>query len=151
MKAVMILPKKCMTPAILLLFKKTLNILNERDISVLNHLVNVQAVNIKLGLLNKTKLLTATSELVRNMLTYAGSGKVVVETISQDSINGIKITFIDEGPGIPDVALVMTDGYSSRNTLGLGLPGAKRLVDEFLIMSEVNKGTTITITKWANG
>ena len=103
-----------------------------------------------MGLLDKTRLITATSELVWNMLKYAGGGQVLLEAISRDNETGIRITFTDKGPGIPDVALVMQKGYSTTNTLGLGLPGAQRLSDEFSIMSEVNIGTTVTIIKCAN-
>jgi serine/threonine-protein kinase RsbT len=84
------------------------------------------------------------------MLKYAGGGQVLVEALSRDKETGIRITCTDKGPGIPDVTLVMQKGYSTANTLGLGLPGAKRLSDEFSIMSEVNKGTTVTITQWAH-
>ena len=137
-------------PTILILFRAIVSILNEKDVSILNQLVSKQAANIDMALLDKTRLMTATSELVNNMLKYAGGGQAMVEAISRDGEAGIRITCTDKGPGIPDVALVMQDGYSTGNTLGLGLPGAQRLTDEFSIMSEVNKGTTVTITKWAN-
>jgi serine/threonine-protein kinase RsbT len=132
------------------LFKSSVTIQNEKDAAILQCLVNEQATEIHMGLLNKTKLITAASELVRNMLKYAGGGQALVEAISYSDETGIRITFTDEGPGIPDIALVMQDGYSTANTLGMGLPGAKRLADEFSIMSQVNRGTTVVITKWTN-
>lgn len=137
-------------PTTRILFKTVVAILNEKDVSLLQHLVHEQAADMNMGLLDKTRLITATSELVYNMLKYAGGGQALVEALSRNHENGIRITFTDKGPGIPDVALVMQKGYSTANTLGLGLPGAQRLTDEFSIMSEVNKGTTVTITKWAN-
>ncbi|GAC1384895.1 MAG: anti-sigma regulatory factor [Ginsengibacter sp.] len=105
-----------------------------------------------MGLLNKTKLLTAASELVRNMLNYAGEGKINCEIISTSALQtGIRLSFIDKGPGIKDIGQAMKDGYTTGKTLGLGLPGAKRLVNLFEIQSVPGKGTTVVITKWKNG
>jgi serine/threonine-protein kinase RsbT len=100
---------------------------------------------------NQTKLITAASELVRNMLKYAGGGVVVIEVISQGRDNGIRLIFQDQGPGIKDITLAMKDGYSTGKSLGLGLPGTKRLVSEFDIKSKEGEGTTVTIIKWKNG
>ena len=114
--------------------------------------VSQYADKIQMGLVNKTKLLTAASELVRNMLNYAGKGKVLCEVISASALqNGIRLTFTDKGPGIKDIGLAMKDGYTTGKTLGLGLPGAKRLVNIFDIQSQPGKGTTVVITKWKNG
>ncbi len=137
-------------PLIQVLMNKTVTIQNEWDVSSLKRLVNEQADTIKMGLLRKTMLATATSELVRNMLRYAGGGQVLIQIIRLNGVAGIKITFTDQGPGIPDIAVVMENGYSTGNTLGLGLPGTQRLCDEFSISSQVNEGTTVIITKWAN-
>lgn len=105
-----------------------------------------------MGLVNQTKLLTAASEIVRNMLRYAGKGEVVCEVLSVSILQtGIRLTFIDKGPGIKDISLAMKDGFSSGKSLGIGLPGAKRLVSVFDITSQVGKGTRVTITKWKNG
>jgi len=104
-----------------------------------------------MSILNQTKLITATSELVRNLLKYGGGGKVVIESVSNGRDNGVRVSFIDNGPGIADLTLAMKDGYSTGRSLGLGLPGTKRLVNEFDIQSELGKGTTVTIIKWKNG
>jgi serine/threonine-protein kinase RsbT len=104
-----------------------------------------------MSLVNQTKIITAASELARNMLKYAKGGKVTIEIVNRGRENGIRLTFKDEGPGIPDVALAMKDGYSTGKSLGLGLPGTKRLVSEFNIESIVGKGTTVVVIKWKNG
>ena len=105
-----------------------------------------------MGLVNQTKLLTASSELVRNMLRYGGGGSVLCEVVSQSVLQkGIRLTFEDSGPGIANVAEAMKDGFSTGKSLGLGLPGAKRLVNLFEISSQVGQGTKIMILKWING
>src|SRR5476651_1568242 len=104
-----------------------------------------------MGLVNQTKLLTAASELTRNMLRYGNGGVALIEIISRGRDNGVRLTFSDKGPGIADIPKAMQDGYSTGKSLGLGLPGARRLVNEFEIKSETGVGTTITIIKWANG
>jgi serine/threonine-protein kinase RsbT len=88
---------------------------------------------------------------VRNMLNYAKGGKIRIEIVSRGRDNGIRLTFVDSGPGISNIDLAMKDGYSTGKSLGLGLPGAKRLVNEFNIQTEAGKGTTVTIIKWSNG
>lgn len=123
----------------------------EQDVVLFRNRVKEFAVKIGMGLVNQTKLITAASELVRNMLKYAGGGSVLIEAITQGRDNGIRLTFQDNGPGIKDIALAMKDGYSSGKSLGIGLPGTKRLVNEFDIKSEVGKGTTVSIIKWKNG
>jgi serine/threonine-protein kinase RsbT len=100
---------------------------------------------------NQTKLITAASELVRNMLKYANGGVAIIEVISQGRDNGIRLVFQDQGPGIKDIPQAMKDGFSTGKSLGLGLPGTKRLVNEFDIKSTVGEGTTVTIIKWKNG
>lgn len=123
----------------------------EMDVVPFRNRVKEYAVKIKMGLVNQTKLITAASELVRNMLRYADGGSVLIEVVSRGRDNGIRLTFKDDGPGIPDISLALKDGYTTGKSLGLGLPGAKRLVNEFDIKSEMGKGTKITIIKWANG
>ncbi len=113
--------------------------------------VKEYATKIGMGTLGQTKLITAASELARNMLRYANGGIAILEIILKDRVTGIRLTFEDKGPGIADVALAMQDGYSTIKSMGLGLPGAKRLVNEFAIKSEVGKGTTVTIIRWKNG
>jgi len=105
-----------------------------------------------MGLVNQTKLLTASSELVRNMLRYGGGGNVLCEIVSSSVLQtGIRLTFSDKGPGIKDIEAAMKDGFSTGKSLGLGLPGAKRLVNLFEIKSESGNGTTVMILKWKNG
>lgn len=137
--------------AILPLAKDTVKVYKEQDVILFRNRVKETAVKIKMGLVNQTKLITAASELVRNMLRYGGGGETLIEVVSKGRENGIRLTFKDQGPGITDVAKAMLDGYSTGKSLGLGLPGARRLVNEFDIKSEVGKGTTVTVIKWANG
>jgi serine/threonine-protein kinase RsbT len=96
-----------------------------------------------------TLIATAISELARNIVSYAARGEIILRLVQQGSRQGIVIIARDDGPGIPDIAQAMQDGYSTGNSLGLGLPGTKRLMDEFDIVSHLGKGTTITIKKWA--
>lgn len=131
--------------------KEIMSIIREVDVIPFRNRVKESATKIGMSLVNQTKLITAASELARNMLKYAGGGKVVIEVVNKGRENGIRLVFIDEGPGIPDVKLAMKDGYSTGKSLGLGLPGTKRLVSEFNIVSEVGKGTTVTVIKWKNG
>lgn len=139
------------TMTMIVLTKDALKIVREQDVVLFRNRVKEYATKIKMGIVNQTKLITAASELVRNMLKYASGGETLIEVVSKGRENGIRITFKDEGPGIADITLAMKDGYSTGRSLGLGLPGAKRLVSEFTIASEVSKGTTVTILKWANG
>ena len=133
------------------LSKDVMQIVRDQDVVPFRNRVKEVAVKIKMGLVNQTKLITAASELVRNMLKYANGGVIAIEVISKGRENGIRLTFVDKGPGIPDIGLAMQDGYSTGKSLGLGLPGAKRLVSEFNIKGETGKGTTVTIIKWKNG
>jgi serine/threonine-protein kinase RsbT len=140
-----------MVATIISLNKDKMPIVREHDVVPFRNRVKEYAVKIRMGLINQTKLITAASELVRNMLRYANGGEVLIEVITRGRDTGIRLTFKDEGPGITDISLAMKDGYSTGKSLGLGLPGTKRLVNEFDIKSEVGKGTKITIIKWANG
>lgn len=133
------------------LSKDNVSITREQDVVPFRNRVKEQAVRIGMGLVNQTKLITAASELVRNMIRYAGQGEVRIEVVSKGREAGIRLTFSDNGPGIPDINLAMQDGYSTGKSLGLGLPGTRRLVNEFDIRSTVGQGTTVTILKWKNG
>ena len=95
-----------------------------------------------------TLVATAISEVARNIVAYAERGEIVLDLVHERGRRGILIVARDEGPGIPDVELAMTDGYSTGRSLGLGLPGARRLVDDFEISSVVGRGTTVTMRKW---
>lgn len=119
-----------------------LSIINARHI-VLSHIKGK-----RFGIVDQTKIITATSELTRNIIKYAGKGTVYIEHISNSIREGLRITFEDFGPGIADINLAMTDGYSSSDGMGLGLPGTKRLMDEFQVTSELGKGTKVVIVKW---
>ena len=123
----------------------------EQDVVPFRNRVKEYATKIGMSLVNQTKLITAASELVRNMLKYGGGGSTLIEVVSRGRENGIRLTFADTGPGIKDISLAMKDGYSTGKSLGLGLPGAKRLVSDFDIKSTAGKGTTVTIIKWKNG
>jgi serine/threonine-protein kinase RsbT len=133
------------------LSKEVMTINREIDVIPFRNRLKEYAVKIGMSLVNQTKIITAASELARNMLKYANGGKVVIEVLSKGRENGIRLVFMDEGPGIPDIALAMKDGFTTGKSLGLGLPGTKRLVSEFNIRSEVGKGTTVTVIKWKNG
>src|SRR5450756_978904 len=95
-----------------------------------------------------TLIATAISEVARNIVEYARAGEISLSVVAQGDKRGIIVIACDNGPGIPDIKLAMQDGYSTGKSLGLGLPGAKRLMDEFEIVSEVGKGTKITMKKW---
>jgi serine/threonine-protein kinase RsbT len=136
---------------IISLSKDEMAVVKEQDVVPFRNRVREYAVKIKMGLVNQTKLITAASELVRNMLRYANGGKIRIEIVSKGRDNGIRLTFADTGPGISNIDQAMKDGFSTGKSLGLGLPGAKRLVNEFNIQTETGKGTTVTIIKWSNG
>ncbi len=95
-----------------------------------------------------TLIATAISEIVRNIVEYARHGELCLSIVQQNGKSGIVVVATDKGPGIPDIGLAMQDGYSTGKSLGLGLPGAKRLMDEFEVVSEVGKGTKVTMRKW---
>jgi serine/threonine-protein kinase RsbT len=111
--------------------------------------VRTAALAAKLSLVDQTKLVTAASELARNTLIYGGGGRAEIEPADNGRKRGVRVLFADEGPGIADLDLAMTDGYTSGGGMGLGLSGARRLVDEFDIDTAAGAGTRITIVKWA--
>ena len=125
-----------------------LTVASDQDVVRVRQLVRTFAVDVKLSLVDQTKLVTAASELARNTLVYGGGGSVEVEQVTTGRRAGIKIVFADEGPGIVDLDLALTDGYTTGGGLGLGLSGARRLVDEFEIDTAVGQGTRISIVKW---
>jgi serine/threonine-protein kinase RsbT len=107
-----------------------------------------RAVAAGLRLVDQTKLITAVSELARNMTRYAGGGTVALSTVRDGGRRGVRAAFADTGPGIPDVGEAMRNGYTTGTGLGLGLGGAKRLVHEFTIETEPGQGTTVTVIMW---
>ncbi len=106
------------------------------------------AASLHFELIESIKITTAISEIARNTVLYADAGHITVCAIQRGEKRGLMVVVEDDGPGIPDVTLAMQDGYSTTFSLGIGLSGAKRLMDEFEIVSEVGKGTTITMKKW---
>jgi serine/threonine-protein kinase RsbT len=125
-----------------------LEVHSDQDVVRVRQLVRTVAVAVRLSLVDQTKLVTAASELARNTLVYGGGGTVDVDRVDNGRRSGIRIVFTDRGPGIADVELALTDGYTTGGGLGLGLSGARRLVDEFDIRTAVGQGTSITVTKW---
>jgi serine/threonine-protein kinase RsbT len=125
-----------------------LTVASDQDVVRVRQLVRTFAVSVKLSLVDQTKLVTAASELARNTLVYGGGGTVDVRQVENGRRRGIRIVFTDSGPGIANLDLALTDGYTTGGGLGLGLSGARRLVDEFDIDTEVGRGTCVTVTKW---
>ncbi|MBE9188330.1 anti-sigma regulatory factor [Microcoleus sp. LEGE 07076] len=128
--------------------RETLEIRSSSDIVQVRQQVRTWAVAMGFGLLDQTKIVTAASELARNTVDYGKGGTVTLETIQSGKRQGLRLIFEDNGPGIPDIELAMTDGYTSDRGLGLGLGGSKRLMHEFEIASKVGKGTKIAIVRW---
>ncbi|MEW2084808.1 anti-sigma regulatory factor [Streptomyces sp. NPDC005283] len=119
------------------------------DVVRARQLVRTLAQQSKLSLVDQTKLITAASELARNTMVYGGGGELQAGLVQREDRLGVAAVFHDSGPGIPDVDLALTDGWTSGGGLGLGLSGARRLVDEFFLDTEPGRGTTVTIIKWA--
>jgi serine/threonine-protein kinase RsbT len=126
----------------------TYEIRASEDVVRVRQAVRTLAAKIGLGLVDQTKVVTAASEIARNTLDYGGGGTVLIETVTNGTRTGLRLTFEDKGPGIPDLERALTDGYTTGNGLGLGLSGAKRLSNEFDIWSKPGEGTRITLTKW---
>jgi serine/threonine-protein kinase RsbT len=110
--------------------------------------VRALAIEAGLSLVDQTKIVTAASELARNMLDYGGGGIALVELVQEGARRGLRLTFADKGPGIADIQLALKDGYSTGSGLGLGLGGSKRLSNEFAIESKPGEGTKVTIARW---
>ena len=114
----------------------------------MRQVVRESAVGQGFSLVDQTKLVTAASELARNILNYGGGGEMQMHFLGDGLRKGIRLVFVDRGPGIPDIELAMKDGYTTGGGMGLGLGGAKRLSNEFHIESKVGEGTRVTITRW---
>ena len=121
---------------------------NSDDVVLVRQAARKLAVALGFGIVDQTKLVTASSELARNTVDYAGGGTVRLETLRQDRKSGVRLVFEDQGPGIPDIDLALRDGYTSGNGMGLGLGGARRLSHEFEIASTPGIGTRIAIIRW---
>jgi serine/threonine-protein kinase RsbT len=120
----------------------------DADVVLVRQSVRRVAVEANLSLVDQTKLVTAASELARNTLVHGGGGIVRVAIVASGARLGVRAVFVDEGPGIHDIALALTDGWTSGVGMGLGLSGARRLVDEFAIESDPGRGTSVSIVKW---
>lgn len=118
------------------------------DIVRMRQVVRERAVNLGFGLVDQTKIITAASELARNAMLYGGGGEVEIAQLAAGPRKGLRLTFVDEGPGIDDIQLAMKDGYTSGSGLGLGLGGARRLASEFALESRPGNGTRVTIIRW---
>jgi len=125
-----------------------LQLRNEQDIVAARQAVRLVTQELKFGLVDQTKMVTAASELARNALVHGGGGAMTSEVLEDGVKKGLRLTFSDEGPGIPDVKLAMTDGWTSGTGMGLGLSGAKRLVNDFELDTQPGRGTRVTITRW---
>lgn len=121
---------------------------SDLDIVIARTLARDTAKSLGFGPIDQARIATAVSELARNIFLYAGTGSVTVREVERNSRKGIEIVCEDQGPGIPDISVAMQDGYSTSRGMGMGLPGAKRLMDEFDIRTQDGVGTTITCRKW---
>lgn len=128
---------------------ETMPLRHHGDLLLVRQRVRERAVELGFGLLDQTKLITVASELGRNTVAHGGGGAARVETVARAARRGLRLTFEDAGPGIADIARALTDGYTSKRGMGLGLGGSRRLVDEFDIASSAGAGTTVTVIKWA--
>ena len=125
-----------------------LPIADSLDIVRVRQSVRARMIDDGFSLVDQTKLVTAASELARNALDFGGGGTVLLEQLLDGSRAGVRLTFTDHGPGIADLELALTDGYTSGHGLGLGLGGSRRLVNEFAIESSPGKGTVVTVVRW---
>jgi serine/threonine-protein kinase RsbT len=118
------------------------------DVVRVRQSVRARAVGAGFSLVDQTKIVTAASEIARNTVDYGGGGELLIEVLRDGSRRGVRLTFTDQGPGIADIALAMTDGHTTGKGLGLGLSGAKRLSYEFRINSVPGHGTKVTLARW---
>ena len=126
---------------------ETIPVVSEPDMVSVRRRVREVSNQVGLSLVDQTKLVTAASELARNTLTHGGGGAMHLESLNGPRV-GIRLTFVDQGPGIPDVEMALKDGFTTGSGLGLGLSGSKRLVHEFVIESKVGEGTKVVVTRW---
>jgi serine/threonine-protein kinase RsbT len=127
---------------------ENIEIEQNEDVVVVRQRAREQCMRAGFSLLETTKLVTAASELARNTLEHGGGGKAALEVVTDGTRRGVRMTFSDQGPGIPDLQKALTDGYTTGKGLGLGLSGSRRLVTEFDIQTEVGRGTTVRVIKW---
>ena len=128
---------------------KTIALETADDIAVARNEVRVMAAALGFRMLDQTRLATVASELARNIIKYAVRGRLIAQpTEDQNGRQALRLIFEDKGPGIPNIEAAMRDGFSTGRSLGKGLPGSKRLVDEFKIESEIGQGTCVTVLRW---
>ena len=127
---------------------QVLPLASDEHVVIARRVVRERALDIKLSLIDQTKLVTAASELARNTIKYGGGGEVHILCVADGVRQGVRLAFVDDGPGIVDLGLALTDGYTTGGGLGLGLTGARRLSDEFDIDTRLGEGTTVVIVKW---
>src|SRR5580698_5179748 len=127
---------------------ETLPIKDSSDVVFVRQRVRVWATDMKLSLVDQTKLVTAASELGRNTLEHGGGGELEISEVTNGTRKGIRLKFSDKGPGIEDLKQALTDGFTTKQGMGLGLGGSKRLMNEFEIKTAVGEGTTVTVTRW---
>jgi serine/threonine-protein kinase RsbT len=127
---------------------ETLPVQSSTDVVHVRQVVRALATSIGLSLVDQTKIVTAASELARNTLEHGGGGTARLQVIEDGARRGVKLTFEDKGPGIADMKLALTDGYTTGGGMGLGLSGSRRLVNEFDIVSSPGQGTRVTVTRW---
>jgi serine/threonine-protein kinase RsbT len=137
-----------MTMSMDVLKAETRPLRTSEDVVLVRQAVRACAVELGLSLVDQTKLVTAASELARNTVTHGGGGSVAIEMVTAGTRRGIRLTFEDDGPGIKDIELAMKDGFTTGTGLGLGLSGARRLSNDFEIVSALGQGTRVTITRW---
>jgi len=125
-----------------------LPIKDSSDVVFVRQRVRVWATNLKFSLVDQTKIVTAASELGRNTLEHGGGGALEIAETVDGSRRGVRLTFSDKGPGIADVVLALSDGYTTKQGMGLGLGGSKRLMNDFEIRTTPGEGTTVTVTRW---
>src|SRR5689334_11022794 len=127
---------------------ESLPLRSSSDVVILRQKVRAWTTELKFSLVDQTKMITASSELARNTVDHGGGGTCLMEIVSNGTRTGLRLTFEDHGPGIPDVNLALKDGYTTAGGMGLGLSGSKRLVNEFQIASKVGEGTRICVIRW---
>ena len=128
--------------------RETISVKNSNDVVLARQKVRQWAIELRFTLVDQTKLVTAASELARNTLDHGKGGAMTIEQVGAGGRVGLKLVFKDEGPGIPDLALALKDGFTTGNGMGLGLGGSKRLVNEFSIETAPGKGTQVTVIRW---
>jgi len=127
---------------------ESMELRSSEDIVMVRQAVRRKAVALGFGLVDQTKVVTASSELARNTIDYGGGGTVQLEVVENDRRSGLRLVFEDRGPGIPDIELALKDGYTTGHGMGLGLGGAKRLSHEFEVLSKPGEGTRISMLRW---